>query len=77
MVFHTDRYCAVSSERDFCLGVFDCVSDDGGLGVTPALGLVGNRPAIAAPSIERLSTAQCLEKLPVKGNVSECLRLDP
>jgi len=59
------------------LGVLDCISDDGGLGVTPALGLVGNRPAIAAPSIERLSTSQCLEKLPVKGNVSGRLRLYP
>ncbi len=77
MVLHIDRCCAISREWDFRLGALHCSSNDCGLGVTSALGLVGNRPAVAAPSIERLSTSQCLEKLPVKGNVSGRLRLYP
>ena len=75
MVLHIERCCAISREWDFRLGALHCSSNDGGLGITPALGLVGYRPAIAAPSIERLSTSQCLEKLSVKGNISWRLRL--
>ena len=75
MVLHPNSSRAISREWDFWLGALDCSSYDSGVGVTPSLGLVGHRPAIAAPSIEKLSTPQCLEKLSMKGKISWRLRL--
>lgn len=73
LVVHADSGRAVSGEWHFRLDVFDRGSNDGGLGVTPAVGLADHRAAIAAPAVEPLSAAQRCEKLLMKRDVSRHL----